>query len=147
MFTKIDHFHFKTILQVITYSLLSTSSVQCSNFSHVLILFPYYRPQRSWAKVMFLQVSVILLTGGGGCTWSGHGGCTWSGPRGGSWSQGGPDPGRGCTWSQGVYLVWGVPGPGGCLPGTPHPRDQVPPWTRYTPLGPGTPTWDQVHTP
>ena len=24
----------------------------------------YYRPQRSWGKVMFLQVSVILLTGG-----------------------------------------------------------------------------------
>ena len=24
----------------------------------------YYRPQRSWAKVMFLQESVILLTGG-----------------------------------------------------------------------------------
>ena len=27
----------------------------------------YYRPQRSWAKVMFLQVSVILFTGGGVC--------------------------------------------------------------------------------
>ena len=26
---------------------------------------PYDRPQRSWAKVMFLQASVILLTGGG----------------------------------------------------------------------------------
>ena len=26
----------------------------------------YYRPQRSWAKVMFLQASDILLTGGGG---------------------------------------------------------------------------------
>ena len=25
----------------------------------------YYRPQRSWAKVMFLQASVILSTGGG----------------------------------------------------------------------------------
>ena len=25
----------------------------------------YYRPQRSWAKVIFLHVSVILLTGGG----------------------------------------------------------------------------------
>ena len=23
-----------------------------------------YRPQRSWAKVMFLQLSLILLTGG-----------------------------------------------------------------------------------
>ena len=27
---------------------------------------PYYRPQRSWAKVMFLQASVILSTGGWG---------------------------------------------------------------------------------
>ena len=26
----------------------------------------FYRPQRSWGKVMFLQVSVILLTGGAG---------------------------------------------------------------------------------
>ena len=26
----------------------------------------FYRPQRSWAKVMFLQASVILSTGGGG---------------------------------------------------------------------------------
>ena len=25
----------------------------------------YYRPQRSWGKVMFLHVSVILFTGGG----------------------------------------------------------------------------------
>ena len=25
----------------------------------------YYRPQRSWVKVMFLQASVILSTGGG----------------------------------------------------------------------------------
>ena len=25
----------------------------------------FYRPQRSWGNVMFLQVSVILLTGGG----------------------------------------------------------------------------------
>ena len=25
----------------------------------------YYRPQRSWGKVMFLNVSVILFTGGG----------------------------------------------------------------------------------
>ena len=29
-----------------------------------------YRPQRSWAKVMFLQASVILLTGGVYLVWS-----------------------------------------------------------------------------
>ena len=35
-------------------------------FGHVqtLTLFHFYRPQRSWAKVMFLQASVILLTWG-----------------------------------------------------------------------------------
>ena len=36
-----------------------------------VILVDFYRPQRSWAKVMFLQASVILSRGGG-----------WSGPRG-----------------------------------------------------------------
>ena len=29
-----------------------------------LDIFDNYRPQRSWAKVMFLQASVIMLTGG-----------------------------------------------------------------------------------
>ena len=42
----------------------------------------FYWPQRSWAKVMFLQASVILSTKG----WSGAGGWSgpgegWSGPR------------------------------------------------------------------
>ena len=35
----------------------------------------FYRPQRSWAKVMFLQASVILLTWGGVCLsacWDAH---------------------------------------------------------------------------
>ena len=31
------------------------------------VTFIYYRPQRSWAKVMFLQVCVILFTGRGVC--------------------------------------------------------------------------------
>ena len=30
-----------------------------------MILSNFYRPQRSWGKVMFLHVSVILFTGGG----------------------------------------------------------------------------------
>ena len=70
-------------------------------------------PAASWAKVIFLHLSVILLTEGGGvpglvrggylvwslggCTWSGPGGCTWSGPG-------------GCTWQT-------PPGPGTPLPG------------------------------
>ena len=34
----------------------------------------YYRPQRSCGKVMFLHLSVILSTGGGGCIPA----CTWA---------------------------------------------------------------------
>ena len=80
--------------------------------------FFYYRPQRSWAKVIFLHLSVILLTGG--CTWSGPGGCTWSGPG-------------GCTWS-GPGGTWQTP-PG---PDTPQDQTRSPPWdqTRYPPPGP-----------
>ena len=33
---------------------------------HITTKNPSYRPQRSWGKVMFLQASVILSTGGGG---------------------------------------------------------------------------------
>ena len=29
------------------------------------MILSFYRPQRSWGKVMFLHVSVILFTGGG----------------------------------------------------------------------------------
>ena len=59
----------------------------------------FYRLQRSWGKVMFLQASVILLTGGEcllpGWAWSG--GCLlWGG---GVCSRG--------VWSWGC-LVWGV---------------------------------------
>ena len=39
----------------------------CPDFLLLCLLdfvFDFYRPQRSWGKVMFLQVSVILLTGG-----------------------------------------------------------------------------------
>ena len=61
-----------------------------------------YRPQRSWGKVMFLQASVILLTGGV-CSWGG-GDLLW----GGAWSWGG--------------LLPGGSAPGGCLVETP-PRD------------------------
>ena len=50
----------------------------------------YYRPQRSWGKVIFSQASVILLTGGG-CLLLGG-----SGPR-------------------GVPAARGVPALGGCL--------------------------------
>ena len=43
---------------------------------HVCVFYRFtnllcYRPQRSWAKVIFLHVSVILLTGVGGGRWWG----------------------------------------------------------------------------
>ena len=57
----------------------------------------FYRPQRSWAKVIFLHVSVILLTGGGlsdlkfwgGClVWNFRGGClVWNFWGGVVWSE------------------------------------------------------------
>ena len=43
----------------------------------------YYRPQRSWGKVIFSQAFVILLTGGGGRAWLllGGGGRAWDTTR------------------------------------------------------------------
>ena len=37
------------------------------------IRYNFYRPQRSWGKVIFSQASVILLTGGGGASSRGWG--------------------------------------------------------------------------
>ena len=84
-----------------------------------------YRPQRSWGKVMFLQVSCDSVhVGGGYLTWSG-----------------------GCVPDQ-VPLLPGTP-PSDQVP----PQDQVhppgpgtPPRTRYTPR-PGTPPHQTRYTP
>ena len=103
----------------------------------------YYRPQRSWGKVMFLQVCVILFTGGGV-----------------------PDqvhPSPGTRYTPGPGTPPGKPplGPGtprqpGTPPSTPGPDtpplDQVHPPDQVHPLGPGTPPTrytpqDQVHPP
>ena len=77
----------------------------------------YYRPQRSWGKVIFSQACVILFTGGLGA-WSGGGGgvgecMVWV-----VHSPGGRVPGPGGwvgAWSGGVPGL-GVHGPGG-VPG------------------------------
>ena len=52
----------------------------------------FYRPQRSWGKVIFSQASVILSAGGV----PGPGGCAWSGgvPGPGGMVPGGNPPGR-----------------------------------------------------
>ena len=84
-----------------------------------------YRPQRSWAKVMFLQVCVILFTGG--VSASVHAGI--------------PPP-----WSrhpQEQTPPWEQTPPGADPPGA-DPPDQTPsepstpPGTKYTPLPPGS---------
>ena len=66
----------------------------------------FYRPQRSWGKVMFLQVSVILSTGGGVCVLAG-GACMVTGDMCGCWGYawllGGM---HGCQG--GVHGCWGA---------------------------------------
>ena len=78
------------------------------DWSHVILMnsLNSYRPQRSWGKVMFLQASVILLTGGV-CYPSMHG--RWYPSMPCSRSPGGSVPGGG--------LLWGMHGPGGYAPG------------------------------
>ena len=74
----------------------------------------FYRPQRSWGKLIFLQASVILLTGG---AWSrgvpGPGACLLRGGvcSGGVWVSA-PEGG---LFPRGVPGPRGVSGPGGCL--------------------------------
>ena len=85
---------------------------------------PCYRPQRSWGKVMFLQASVILLTGGS----------TWH-PRTSS-----RHPPR--TWSRHPPRTryTSPPRTRYTPPGTRYtPQDQVHPPEQVHPPGPGTP--------
>ena len=106
----------------------------------------FYRPQRSWGKVMFLQASVILLTGGEYLTRYTH-----------PLPPGTRYPPRTRYTPQTRYIPLGPGTPPGTRytppePGTP-PRTRYPPQTKYTPQdqvhppGPGTLPWDQVHPP
>ena len=95
----------------------------CPPASTALIFNYFYRPQRSWGKVIFSQASVILLTGGG---------CFLGGvlPPGGYFLQGGASSrGRGASSGGvggassfgGVLPLRGASslgGPGGDPPGT-----------------------------
>ena len=76
----------------------------------------FYRPQRSWGKVMFLQASVILLTGGG-VSASVHAGI----PPGADTPLGADTP-----WEQ--TLQEQTP------PGSRHPPGADTPQSRHTPL-------------
>ena len=99
-------------------------------------IFHFYRPQRSWAKVMFLQVSVILSTGGGGFCLS----ACWDA---------GPPRTRDTLPDQADPPEPGSP-PG---PGRPPRTRQTPPGPRRPPLdhadppGPGRPPPPPKQTP
>ena len=83
-----------------------------------------YRPQRSWAKVMFLQASVILLMGGG-CLPQ----CMLGYP----------------------HLPWSRHPPADTPHQSRHtPLEQTPPWSRHPPPGADTPQsrpFRSRHTP
>ena len=99
----------------------------------------FYQPQWSWAKVMFLQVSVILSTWGGGVSASG------ADPRGADTPlrtrhPPGPHP----LWSK-HPLETDTP-PEQTPPRSRHtPPDQTPPRTKCTPWPPGSRLWHTVN--
>ena len=107
----------------------------------------HYRPQRSWAKVMFLQASVILLTGGG------VPGQVPPGP--GTSPRPGTPPTRYSPLDQVLPpLDQVLPPRPGTPPQTRYPQTRYsPPETRYSPLhqvpppAPGTPPLHQVLPP
>ena len=95
---------------------------------HVRSMIYFYRPQRSWVKVMFLQASVNLLTGGGVCLsacWDARLPQTRQTPRPGRppWDQ--ADPRTRQTPRDQADTPWDQA----------DPLDQAdpPPWTRQTP--------------
>ena len=93
----------------------------------ITIAINYYRPQRSWAKVMFLQVSVILLTGGGGCLPQSMLGCQH------------PPPPEQTPHTRPPWIRH-PPGADTTSPRTRHttPPDQAPPQDQTPPPRPGT---------
>ena len=93
-----------------------------------------YRPQRSWAKVMFLQVSVILSTGGGSA--SVHAGIP---PP---WEQ---TPPRSRPPRDQAPPTTEPPG-ADTRPGPGTPRDQTP-QSRHPPRADTPPPWEQKPSP
>ena len=101
----------------------------CSDYVKVIeVSSIYYPPQRSWGKVMFLQASVILLTGGEYLT-----------P---------PPPDLEQTHHPPPHPPDQVHPPGTRYT-PPGPGTPPPPWDQVHPPGPGTPPspGDQVHPP
>ena len=108
-----------------------------------IISFHFYRPQRSWGKVMFLQASVILSTRVGS-TWPGTPLGPGTPPRAGT-----PLPPTRCIPPGTRYTHRTRYRP----PGTTHPpQTRCTPWSRYPPdqvhpPGPGTPPRPGTHPP
>ena len=88
-----------SILRVINH-LQNRSTCSCQKYG-------FYRPQRSCRKVMFLQMSVILFSGGGLC------------PGGSLLSRGSLCPGRG-SLSRGWTGLWGISVQGDVCQGDPR---------------------------
>ena len=66
-----------------------------TTWTYVGSTYTYYRPQRSWGKVMFSQACVILFTGGVRGCW------------GGAWLPGGVHGCQGHVWLPGACMVAG----------------------------------------
>ena len=102
----------------------------------------YYRPQRSWGKVMFLQASAILLTGGGGVSASVHAGIPHPPPLREQTPPGADTPGS--RHPPGADTPWEQTPPWSRhSPRSRHPRSRHPPGSRHTPPGADTP-WEQI---
>ena len=116
----------------ITVNVLRSRLILILRITYWFVKTAYYRPQTKCAKVMFLQVSVILSTGGGICGCSGGAcmvaprGASVVAPRGRAWllpgvcgCSGGAcmvAPGGGHVWllRGHAWLVWGGGCSGGC---------------------------------
>ena len=98
LLTKSIRLYFKKIIRT-CHLLCKIPNANTAPARHKLQREYFYRPQRSWAKVMFLQASVILSTGGR---------CL---PQ----------------WMLGYHPQGADTPPGADTPGRRHPQEQTPP--------------------
>ena len=100
-----------------------------TDLRHIILQFNYYRPQRSWGKVMFSQACVILFTGGSASVLAG----IHTPPGADTHPPGADTPGSRHP-----------PGADTHPPGADTPGSRHPPWSRHPPEQ--TPQ-EQTHTP
>ena len=111
LLTKSIRLYFKKIIRT-CHLLCKIPNANTAPARHKLQREHFYRPQRSWAKVMFLQASVILSTGEGGVYLSG------------CWDTTSPE--QTPPWEQTPHLGADTP-PGADTPGTDTPGTDTPP--------------------